>query len=61
MEAAVLALPERRRTVFLLARFHDLSRGQIAEMMGISPQTVANQLSSALSSLRESLAPLLDE
>ena len=52
---AIEALPERRREVFVLARFHGLSHREIAEIMGISAQTVANQMSSAVSDLRARL------
>ena len=55
VERAIAALPERRREVFILARFHRLSYREIADAMGISPQTVANQMSQALASLRELL------
>lgn len=56
VEAAIAALPERRRQVFVLARFHQLSHREIAEAMGISTQTVANQMSAAVSELRRALA-----
>jgi len=57
---AVDELPERRREVFLLARFDELTHRQIATVMGISAQTVANQLSAALAELRQRLGYLLD-
>lgn len=50
-------LSPRRREVFELARFHGLSYEEIAEVMGTSPQTVANQMSAALRALRAALAP----
>jgi RNA polymerase sigma-70 factor (ECF subfamily) len=56
---AVAQLPERRRQIFCLARFHHMSYGEIATIMDLSPQTVANQMSSALADLRRLLAPLL--
>lgn len=56
VEAAISALPERRREIFVLSRYHGLSYREIAETLDISPQTVANQLSAALATLRESLA-----
>jgi RNA polymerase sigma-70 factor, ECF subfamily len=52
---AIDALSPRRREIVILARFHSLSYAQIAEVMGISSQTVANQMSSALRELRKSL------
>jgi DNA-directed RNA polymerase specialized sigma24 family protein len=47
--------------VYLLARDGGLSHVEISEVMGISPQTVANQMSSAISDLRRYLACVLEE
>ncbi|MGQ0764630.1 MAG: RNA polymerase sigma factor [Gemmatimonadota bacterium] len=58
LERGIAALPRRRREVFLLRRVHGLSHRQIAKRMGTSTQTVANQLSHALSTLRRELAHL---
>jgi RNA polymerase sigma-70 factor (ECF subfamily) len=60
VQAAVADLPPRRKEVFMLARHDGLSYGQIAEVMGISIQTVANHFSLALADLRRSLADFLD-
>ena len=40
---------------------HALSNAQIAQVLSIAPQTVANQLVSALRELRVMLGPYLDE
>lgn len=61
VKSAIASLPERRREVFVLVRFHGLSYRQVAEVMGISVQTVANQLSAAVADLRRELALHLDE
>jgi len=61
LAAAVERLPARRREIFVLSRYHALTNAQIAEVLGISPQTVANTLVSALRDLRAVLAPHLDE
>lgn len=61
VEAAIDSLPERRREAFRLSRFHGLSYSEIAEAMGITPQTVANQMSAALADLREALSHLQPE
>lgn len=61
LERAIEALPERRREVFILRTMHGLSYAEIGTVMDISQQTVANQLSRGLASLRESLAHLLDD
>jgi len=60
VEAAVAVLPPRRREVFLLARLEGLSYREIAATLGISEQTVANQMSAALTDLRRSLARFID-
>ena len=55
--AAVARLPERRREVFRLAREEGLTYQEISEMMGLSPQTVANHMSLAMADLRTALRP----
>lgn len=57
--AAVSRLPERRREVFRLAREEGLSYVEIAEVMGLSTQTVANHMSLAMADLRTALRPYL--
>ena len=61
LERAVAELPPRRREVFLLRVVHDLSYREIGDVMGTSTQTVANQLSHALTFLRERLSSLPDD
>ncbi|MEJ2504350.1 MAG: sigma-70 family RNA polymerase sigma factor [Gemmatimonadota bacterium] len=56
VRAAVAALPAKRQEVFRLAREEGLSYAEIAAVMGLSPQTVANHMSLALSDLRRALA-----
>lgn len=58
---AIQALPDRRRETFILRCLHDLSYKEIAQVMDTSPQTVANQLSAALATLRRVLGHLLEE
>jgi RNA polymerase sigma-70 factor (ECF subfamily) len=59
VERAIESLPSRRRLTFILARYHGLSYAEIAERMGVSPQTVANHMSAALHDLRRLLRPHL--
>lgn len=59
VSAAVAELPARRQEVFILARVHGLTHAEIAQAMRISIQTVANQMSSALSDLRKRLSRLV--
>lgn len=56
---AIEALPARRREVFKLVRESGLSYGEIAEVMNLSRQTVANHMSLALGDLRVLLRPFL--
>ena len=58
---AVRALPPRRREIFRLVREGGFSYEEIAEIMEISRQTVANHMSLALSDLRVMLRPFLPE
>ena len=57
---AVSGLPPKRQEVFRLAREEGLTYAEIAAVMGVSPQTVANQMSLALADLRKALAKHLD-
>lgn len=61
VERAIRALPERRREVFSLTYLQGFSYAEVGEIMGISPKTVHNQMSAALSQLRETLRPLIAE
>lgn len=54
---AIDSLPERRREIFLLVRYHQLSYKEAGEALGLSPQTVANQMSQAMRDLRRLLEP----
>lgn len=54
---AVKQLSPRRREVFTLFHLQGLSYREVAEIMDIRPQTVANFLHAALADLRRILAP----
>lgn len=60
IRAAVDALPDRCREVFVLSREHKLSYSAIAETMGISVKTVETQMGRALKALRAALEPYRD-
>lgn len=55
LQSAIRSLPPRRREAFVLVRFHQLSLGEVAEVMGVSAQTVANHVSMAVAELRRVL------
>lgn len=52
MTALVAALPRRQQEVVYLKFFQELSRDEIAKIMGNNPQTVSNLLQLALKKLR---------
>lgn len=58
---AVESLPPRQREIFVLSRVQGLSHANIAAVLDLMPQTVANQLTSALRRIREAVSPHLDE
>lgn len=53
---AIEELPERRRLVFKLSRQHDLTYAEIATLLGISVNTVENQMVHAIRFLRRRLS-----
>jgi RNA polymerase sigma-70 factor (sigma-E family) len=54
---AVVALPERQRTVIVLRYLEDLSEPEIAELVGVPIGTVKSQLSRARGKLAHILGP----
>ena len=54
-EEALALLPPRRRLIFEMSRYEGKSHNEIAEELGISPNTVRNQMSMALETLRDFL------
>lgn len=59
-EKAIADLPPRRREIFRLVREGGLTYREVAEVLDLSPQTVANLMSLALRNLRVSLGPVLE-
>jgi RNA polymerase sigma-70 factor (ECF subfamily) len=59
--AAVSNLPAKRQEVFRLVREEGLSYRDVAEVLGLSQQTVANHMSLALADLRTTLRPFMAE
>ncbi|MNK28382.1 ECF RNA polymerase sigma factor RpoE [compost metagenome] len=52
VQEAIAALPQQRRIIYELSRTEGLNHQQIAEKLGISKSTVANQVVSALKQIR---------
>lgn len=59
VEAALNRLPERMRLVVSMSRTQDRSLKEIATELGISVQTVKNQITAAMKILRENLSYIL--
>jgi RNA polymerase sigma factor (sigma-70 family) len=52
LEQIVLAMPEKRRTVFVFSRIHGLAHSEIAQRCGISVKTVEKHIALALAECR---------
>lgn len=61
VQEAVDGLTPRRREIFLLIRMHQMTHREAGKVLGISPQTVSNQMSQAMQALREALEPYLEK
>lgn len=59
--AAVARLPKKRQEVFRLVREEGLSYREIAGVLGLSAQTVANHMSLAMADLRTALKPYFSQ
>lgn len=57
--AAIDTLPARCREIFMLSRFEELRYKEIAERLGVSVNTVENQMAIALRKLKLKLRPVL--
>ncbi|MBC6608155.1 RNA polymerase sigma-70 factor [Hymenobacter sp. BT188] len=55
LDLALATLPPMCRKVFLLSRYEEMSHQEIADFLGISPNTVDNHIKKALSILRQAL------
>ncbi|MGL4293364.1 MAG: RNA polymerase sigma factor [Bacteroidales bacterium] len=51
----IRSLPEKRRTAFILAKYHNLKYAEIAEVMNISIKTVEKHLSEALKNILQQI------
>lgn len=59
VKQAISQMPDRRREVFMLSRYEDMTYKEIAEFLDISPSTVETHMSKALAELRSKFLPLL--
>jgi RNA polymerase sigma-70 factor (ECF subfamily) len=61
VRAAIAALPEGQRMALVLAKYHDLSYAEIAEVLASSEKAVKSLLHRARENLRASLIPFLEQ
>lgn len=59
IDAAVEALPQERKKIFMMSRYEGLKYREIAYQLEISVKTVENQMGKALAFLREQLVDYL--
>lgn len=59
LDRTVAALPEQRKTVFLLIKEQGLKRHEVAEILGISIRTVENHLHKAILTLAKDISVYL--
>ena len=52
-------LPRQQRVIIEMAKFDELTPAEIAKQLGISVQTVRNQLSTGLKELRQLLSDIM--
>ena len=52
LEEMILAMPDKRRTVFVLSRIHGLTNVEVAKRCGISTKTVEKHIAIALAECR---------
>jgi len=60
IDQEIADMPEKMRQVYLCSREQDMTGPQIAEFLGLSHQTVRNQISNALSRLKKSVQKYYD-
>jgi RNA polymerase sigma-70 factor (family 1) len=58
VELAIQKLPPRTKEIYMLSRNEHLSIAEIAKKLSLSDQTVKNQLSTAIKSLKETISKL---
>jgi RNA polymerase sigma-70 factor (ECF subfamily) len=61
VRAAIQALPARQRMALVLAKYEELDLGEVGRVLGTSVKAVKSMIHRARETLRERLAPLLEE
>lgn len=61
LRAIIEAMPQKRRTVFVLARFHELTDTQIAVRLGMRAEAVRQHVSRAMRDCQVEMTRIFDE
>lgn len=61
LRAIVEAMPVKRRTVFVLARFHELTETEIAARLGMKPEAVRQHVSRAMRDCQAAMMRIFEE
>ena len=61
LRAIVGAMPQKRRTVFILARFHELTESEIAARLGMKPEAVRQNVSRAMRDCQAEMTRIFDD
>ena len=59
INTAILNLPPKCQSIFMMSRFEGMKNKEIAEATGLSIKTVENQMGIALKKLKDELAPFI--
>jgi len=61
LRAIIQAMPKKRRTVFVLARFHELTETEIAARLGMKPEAVRQHVSRAMRDCQAEMTRIFEE
>ena len=59
LRRAIESLPPRQQEALTLAYYHQFTNEEVAQLMGINPQSVTNHISRAIVTLRQLLGGVL--
>lgn len=61
LRAIIEAMPQKRRKVFVLARFHELTETEIAARLGMKPEAVRQHVSRAMRDCHAEMARIFED
>ena len=61
LRAIIGAMPQKRRTVFILARFHELTETEIAARLGMKPEAVRQHVSRAMHDCQAEMTRIFED